>query len=65
MYNAAFAYHTHSIMCHSYSISVACGNLEADDWSWIKIMQFWYRTFLGNFSPINVDDGSDISAETA
>ena len=32
MYNAAFTYHTHSIMCHSYSISVACGNLEAAKW---------------------------------
>ena len=64
MYNAAFTYHTHSIMCHSYSISVACGNLEAADWL-DQDNSILIRTFSGNFSLINVDGGSAISAETA
>ena len=38
--NVAFTYYSHCTMCHSYTRTVT---------GWIKIMQFRYKIFLGNF----------------
>lgn len=58
--NVVFTYYSHCIMCHSYSSTVACDNLEAADW-----LDEDNAIQIGTFSPINVDGGSTISAESA
>ena len=49
-------------MCHSYSRTMTCDNPEAADWL-DKDNAIQIQDFL--FSPINVDGGSAISAESA